>query len=243
MLQAFYTATVGAQQQMERMGVQGNNMANANTFGFRAEKPAFEALMYRMVDGIGGQQLPKGSGTRMVSTITDFRSAALEETGRKQDYAIVGDGFFALYDPDTGEISYTRDGSFALSSFQQTKEDGTTDTLYYLADGEDRQVLDTNGYPIVVTDAEARQPVGVFTIQYLDGLQHVGSGRFVTTEKNGAVWMSPSEVRQGYLESSNVDLASEMGKVIEAQRTYSYVLRMMQTADEIETTVNNLTNG
>ena len=108
MLQAFYTATVGAQQQMERMGVQGNNMANANTFGFRAEKPAFEALMYRMVDGIDGQQLPKGSGTRMVSTITDFRSAALEETGRKQDYAIVGDGFFALYDPDTGEISYTR---------------------------------------------------------------------------------------------------------------------------------------
>ncbi|MFQ7450407.1 MAG: hypothetical protein ACLRNQ_02055 [Flavonifractor plautii] len=51
-------------------------MANANTFGFRAEKPAFEALMYRMVDGIDGQQLPKGSGTRMVSTITDFRSAA-----------------------------------------------------------------------------------------------------------------------------------------------------------------------
>ena len=88
MLQAFYTATVGAQQQMERMGVQGNNMANANTFGFRAEKPAFEALMYRMVDGIDGQQLPKGSGTRMVSIITDFRSAALEETGRKQDYAI-----------------------------------------------------------------------------------------------------------------------------------------------------------
>ena len=126
-----------------------------------------------MVDGIDGQQLPKGSGTRMVSTITDFRSAALEETGRKQDYAIVGDGFFALYDPDTGEISYTRDGSFALSSFQQTKEDGTTDTLYYLADGEGRQVLDTNGYPIVVTDAEARQPVGVFTIQYLDGLQPV----------------------------------------------------------------------
>ena len=82
MLQAFYTATVGAQQQMERMGVQGNNMANANTFGFRAEKPAFEALMYRMVDGIDGQQLPKGSGTRMVSTITDFRSVAMEETGR-----------------------------------------------------------------------------------------------------------------------------------------------------------------
>ena len=52
MLQAFYTATVGAQQQMERMGVQGNNMANANTFGFRAEKPAF--LRLRLTRGGAG---------------------------------------------------------------------------------------------------------------------------------------------------------------------------------------------
>ena len=115
MLQAFYTATVGAQQQMERMGVQGNNMANANTFGFRAEKPAFEALMYRMVDGIDGQQLPKGSGTRMVSTITDFRSVAMEETGRKQDYAIVGDGFFALYDLVSADKGGRNNGYTLLS--------------------------------------------------------------------------------------------------------------------------------
>ena len=243
MLQAFYTATVGAQQQMERMGVQGNNMANANTFGFRAEKPAFEALMYRMVDGIDGQQLPKGSGTRMVSTITDFRSAALERRGASRITPLWATAFSPCMTRIPERFPTPGTAPSPCPRFQQTKEDGTTDTLYYLADGEGRQVLDTNGYPIVVTDAEARQPVGVFTIQYLDGLQHVGSGRFVTTEKNGAVWMSPSEVRQGYLESSNVDLASEMGKVIEAQRTYSYVLRMMQTADEIETTVNNLTNG
>lgn len=160
MLQAFYTATVGAQQQMERMGVQGNNMANANTFGFRAEKPAFEALMYRMVDGIDGQQLPKGSGTRMVSTITDFRSVAMEETGRKQDYAIVGDGFFALYDPDTGEISYTRDGSFALSSFQQIKE--TEQRIHFTIWRMERagRFWTPTGYPIVVTDAEAAPACG-----------------------------------------------------------------------------------
>lgn len=66
MLQAFYNAALGAQQQMQRLNIQANNIANVNTFGFRAEKPSFEALMYRMVNGVDGEQLPKGSGTRIV---------------------------------------------------------------------------------------------------------------------------------------------------------------------------------
>ena len=250
MTKGFYNLTSGILSQSRRLDTVANNMTNLSTSGYKAEQYTDSTFQEVLISRVGNKDKSSPTVIGEESYIlapsqlyVDYSQGSLEETGRKQDYAIVGDGFFALYDPDTGEISYTRDGSFALSSFQQIKEDGTTDTLYYLADGEGRQVLDTNGYPIVVTDAEARQPVGVFTIQYLDGLQHVGSGRFVTTEKNGAVWMSPSEVRQGYLESSNVDLASEMGKVIEAQRTYSYVLRMMQTADEIETTVNNLTNG
>ena len=190
MIQAFYSAAVGAQQQMQKMNVQANNIANVNTCGFKAEKPAFQALMYGMVNGIGGDKLPKGSGTRMVSTATDFSQAPVEETGRKQDYAIAGDGFFALFDPSKNEISFTRDGSFAAAGFQE--QDG---------------------------------------------------GRFLATEKSGNVWMGSSAVRQGFLETSNTDLATEIGKVIEAQRSYSYALKMMITADEVETTVNNLANG
>ena len=125
MIQAFYSAAVGAQQQMQKMNVQANNIANVNTCGFKAEKPAFQALMYGMVNGIGGDQLPKGSGTRMVSTATDFSQAPVEETGRKQDYAIAGDGFFALFDPSKNEISFTRDGSFTLSPFQVEAEEDT----------------------------------------------------------------------------------------------------------------------
>ena len=52
MIQAFYSAAVGAQQQMQKMNVQANNIANVNTCGFKAEKPAFQALMYGMVNGI-----------------------------------------------------------------------------------------------------------------------------------------------------------------------------------------------
>ena len=242
MIQGFYSAATGAQQQMTRLGVHGNNISNVNTYGYKAEKPAFGALMYSMVAGAEGAELPKGSGAIMASTATDFRQAELTETGRDQDYAIVGEGFFALYDPSTQEISFTRDGSFTVNSFQETDEDGEVEQVWYLTDGEGRQVMNTEGYPIVVTDPTAEQQVGVFLIQYQDGLQHAGSGRFLTTDKNGAVWIGTSEVRQGVLEASNTDLAFEMGKLIETQRAYSYALRMVTTADEVETTINNLTN-
>ena len=243
MIQAFYSAAVGAQQQMQKMNVQANNIANVNTCGFKAEKPAFQALMYGMVDGIGGDQLPKGSGTRMVSTATDFSQAPVEETGRKQDYAIAGDGFFALFDPSKNEISFTRDGSFAAAGFQEQDEEGEWHEVYYLTDGAGRQVLNSSGYPIQMENFEEEQPVGVFIVQYQDGLQHLDGGRFLATEKSGNVWMGSSAVRQGFLETSNTDLATEIGKVIEAQRSYSYALKMMITADEVETTVNNLVNG
>ena len=98
------------------------------------------------------------------------------------------------------------------------------------------------GYPIVVTDPTAEQPVGTFLIQYQDGLQHLDSGRFLNGDKNGAVWIGTSEVRRGVLETSNTDLATELGKVIERQRAYVYALRMVTTADEVENTINGLTN-
>ena len=243
MIQAFYNAAVGAQQQMQHLNVQANNIANVNHYGYKVEKPSFQALMYRNVTGIDGAQLPKGTGTQMISTATDFSQAPLEETGRAQDYAVSGLGFFALYDPSTQEISFTRDGSFSPAMFQEQNEEGEWEHVWYLSDGEGRQVLNTGGYPIVMTDFEAEQPVGVFLIQYQDGMQHLDSGRFLAGDKNGSVWMVTAQVLRGYLEASNADLGFEIGKVIEAQRAYSYALRMVTTADEVENTVNGLTGA
>lgn len=249
MLQAFYSATVGAQQQMLRMDVQANNISNVNTHGFKAQVPAFQSLMYGMLDGIDGAQLPRGTGAYMSGTATNWSQGPLEDTGRDLDFAILGEGYFAVYEPSTGEVSFTRDGAFNLAGFQEvgeeTDENGNpvVNTVYYLSDGEGRQVLGQDGFPIQVSDPEAELTVGVFNIQYQDGLQRDGSCRFLMGDKNGMVWVSDAEVRQGMLESSNTDLATELSQVIEAQRSYSYVLKMMQTADEVETTINGLTNG
>ena len=89
-------------------------------------------------------------------------------------------------------------------------------------------------------DPEAEQPVGVFDFVNVDGMLHAGDNRFLPVEKNGQVRVGAGQVRRGALEASNSDLATELGKVIEAQRSYSYVLRMVQTSDEVETTVNGL---
>ena len=237
---SFYTAAVGAQQQQRRLDIQGNNIANLNTYGFKAEKPAFSSLLYGAFPGAGDGALLRGVGSAMSMAQTDFHSGAFVETGRVQDYAIQGDGFFALQDPGSGAFSYTRDGSFTLAPFRQRSDTGEIETVYYLSDGAGRYVLSDTGGRIQVSDPQAVQPVGVYDFINTDGMRHLDGGRFASAEKNGQVLRGSGRVVSGMLEASNADLAYELSKVIEAQRSFSYALRMVQTSDEIETTVNGL---
>ena len=119
---------------------------------------------------------------------------------------------FALFDPSKNEISFTRTAPLRLQAFRSRmrRENGTE--VYYLTDGAGRQVLNSSGYPIQMENFEEEQPVGVFIVQYQDGLQHLDGGRFLATEKSGNVWMGSSAVRQGFLETSNTDLATEIGR-------------------------------
>jgi flagellar basal-body rod protein FlgG len=71
-------------------------------------------------------------------------------------------------------------------------------------------------------------------------MDHLDGTRFLAVEKNGGLRVGDGTLVRGMLESSNVDLAEEMTKVIESQRAYSMALKMVQTSDEIETVINNL---
>lgn len=249
---SFYTAAVGAQMQMRRMNIQANNIANVNHYGFKAEKASFTQLMYRNVTGIDGAELPKGTGTRVEKTATDFNSNGYFDTGYLFDYAVVGDGFFALYDPNTGGVSYTRDGSFCMSQFfiepvaaegeEETDEPQEPEEVWRLSDGNGRFVLNSQGGFIDIDpeNKEAELDVGVFDYAIRDGIRHAFEGRFVATEKNGALYLGTGQAQRGLIELSNVDLANEFIKVIEAQRAYGCALKMCLTSDEIESTVNGL---
>ncbi len=238
---SFYNAALGASEQQKRMQVQGNNIANVNTVGYKAEVATFASLMYANVESTTGPIVSKGSGARLIMDQTNFTQGAFRQTFLPLDFAIAGEGFFALEDPETGEISYSRDGTFAASGFQQPDETGTLQTVFLLSDGDGRFVLDAEGNTIPVVEREAQGTPGVYGFQNEDGLAPVGDNRFLPVEKNGApTVLTDVPVFGGYVETSNADLGVELTKVIEAQRSYSYALRMVQTSDEVETTINGL---
>ncbi len=253
---SFYNAAVGAYQQQLRMNVQAQNIANINTQGYRAERAAFGELMNRNVDGIDNSRLPKGTGARMIHAPIDFSSRGFTDTGRNFDFAINGDGFFALFDPDTQEISFTRDGSFTMTQFwippaedaapevdengEETEPQPTS--VWRLSDNQGRCVLDPEGNFIVVDPDNQKAPLelGVFDYAIHYGMQHADSSRLLATDLNGQLYLGTGEVKQGLLEMSNTDLTQEFIKVIESQRAFSYALKMVITSDEIESTFNSL---
>ena len=253
---SFWNAAVGAQQQMLRMQVQGNNIANVNTSGYKAEVATFAELMFRDVEGIDGERLPKGTGTYMTKATTNYTTRAIMGSDRELDFAIEGNGFFGLYDPSDGEISFTRDGSFTTTQFflppdenaepGPDGEDPEPTEVWRLSDGDGRFVLDAWGNFITVDPMEEgaynldNLNIGVFDFQIYDGKLHADDSRFIPIDKNGGVRVGSGTVRQGMLEMSNVDLGTELVKVIEAQRAYGVALKMVMTSDEIEQTINGL---
>jgi len=91
-----------------------------------------------------------------------------------------------------------------------------------------------------VTDYQVEQPIGIFDYTNYDGMLQLNDTRYLPADKNGDLWLGTGTLRQGVLEQSNADLAEELTKVIESQRAYGLALKMVQTSDEIETTINNL---
>ena len=246
MNQSFFIGAVGAHQQQKRLNLHGNNIANVNTYGFKAEKGRFASLMYDDIKAIDDQMLPSGVGAALWTTDTDFSAGGAAATGGYQDYMIEGDGFFALADLDTGEISLTRNGAFTIASLmragREVDENGqpVMEEVFYLSDGDGRFVLSETGSMIEIEDRSAELPVGVFDYINYNGMEHLDGTRFLAVDKNGGIRLSDSKVIHGMLEMSNADLAEELTKVIESQRAYSMALKMVQTSDEIETTINNL---
>ena len=246
MNQSFYTSAVGAHQTQSRIDVHGNNIANVNTSGYKAQKAVFSSLLYQNIRNIDDGDEKTGVGARLLSTTTDFTQGAMQTTGRAQDYMIEGDGFFALVELNSGDVTFTRNGSFSMAELKvqtgQVDEQGNPvlESKFYLSDGDGRFVLSEMGTLIEMTDPMQPQAVGVFDYRNYDGILRMEDSRYLPVDKNGGLLRGNGTVINGALEMSNVDLAEELTKVIETQRIYSMALKMVQTSDEIEQTINNL---
>ncbi len=232
---AFYTSSVGTQQIQKGMDVVANNIANVSTTGYKPSTVSFSELIHTNMKG-NGDNLTVGSGAKLQKTDTLYGVSAIKSTERTLDFAILEkNGFFKVVS-ETGEVKYTRDGNFNL----QELNNGS----FVLVSSHGGYVADANNNPIIITNpqnlSEQEINVGVFSFQNIDGLNKAEGGFFVETEASGAAQASDVEVKRGALESSGVDLASEMTDVIHIQRSFQMNARMVQIADEIEQTINNL---
>ena len=253
MIQSSYTARSGLIAQQQRMDIIANNMANLETTGYKSVRADFKDALYqtmaRPVQPQDGLNLQRGSGTLLGATTRSFVQGTAQQTGNTLDLLLDGDGFFAVQDLD-GETVYTRDGSFGLSS----EESGT-----FLVTGDGRYVLGKNGEPININTTSTSDlsimedgsiwdtnsglqlgQLGIYTFTNRQGLEDVSGNRLKETENSGEAIESTATVRQGFLESSNVDLAGEMVNMIRAQRAFSLTSRALTTADQMDSEANQI---
>lgn len=233
---SFYSSAVGAKAMQNKLDVVSNNIANLNTTGYKSKNGYFTDLIYKNLRAVEGDDgnITYGAGTKINKVETNFDEGNLTLTDLPLDYAINGDGFFALYDPATQTRTYTRDGSFQLS-LQQNGQ-------FYITNSDGKWVLDQNGNPINTTDINAEHPIGVFVFQQKNGMLSVGNNEFQPIEKNGTPIASNGEgvLIRGIIEDSNVDFTKEISDMLEIQNVYQMSLKMVQTSDEVENTVNSL---
>ncbi len=229
MIRAFYTATAGANSNQTYLDVISNNLANLQTEGYKSLKPEFSDLLYTNLTQAGNGSLMVGSGSKIDKTDTLFSEGTLIQTDKLTDFAILGDGFFAIQKED--EILYTRTGAFTVGNI-----DGEN---YLMLDSG--YVLDNNEEPIILTEGENEINIGVYKFTNNFDLERVGNNLFRIANENAEYEISEvAEVKRGYIEGSNVVLSQEMVKMIQTQRAFQFNSRIIQVADEIEQTINSL---
>jgi flagellar basal-body rod protein FlgG len=250
---ALWVAKTGLDAQQTRMAVIANNLANVNTTGFKKGRPIFEDLMYQNIRQVGAQttqdtDLPTGfqlgSGVKVVATEKLHTQGNVQQTENSLDVAINGRGYFQILMP-SGDINYTRDGSFKLDSNGQMVTSGgmPLDPNITIPNDALSITIGTDG-TVTVVQPGSPDAVQVGDIQLADfinpsGLAPVGENLFVESVASGSpVIGTPGEdefgsVYQGSLETSNVNVVEELVNMIETQRAYEMNSKAISTTDEM----------
>lgn len=259
MIRALNTAATGMAAQESQVNAISNNLANANTTGYKAQRAEFEDLLYETVEEAGarssnnsqytvGHQV--GSGTKVSATrrLHDMGSPLV--TNRPYDMMIMGDGFFGVQ-AGQGQM-YTRDGSFTVDAqgILKTKNGhpvvpGITvppnaKQINVSEDGKVQAFLTGQSKPIELGQ------IPVFTFVNPAGLSSRGGNLVAQTGGSGeaiqhvAGTQNAGAIHQGTLESSNVNVMTEMTNLIKAQRSYEMNSKVMGVADQMLQTINNI---
>ena len=253
MIRSLWIARTGLDAQQTQLDVIANNLANVSTNGFKRSRAVFEDLIYQTLRQPGSQssqqtQVPAGlqigTGARPVSTARVFTQGNLQKTDNSLDIAVQGNGFYQILLPD-GTTGYTRDGSFQKDNQGQiVTSDGyplqpnitIPDNATSVSIGQDGTVTITQAGSAAVTQIGSIQ---VATFINPAGLLSIGQNLFLETAASGTPTPNtPGQngsgiLYQGYVETSNVNVAEELVTMIQTQRAYEINSKVVSTSDQM----------
>lgn len=247
MLRGLYTAYTGMLNEQNRMDIMSNNLANADTTGFKKEGSTSQAysevMAVKIKDVSENPNTPKrlgkmSLGVKIGESFTDFSQGSLRDTGNTYDLAIGGNGFFNIeFTSKSGETStkYTRDGGFTLT------KDGylvTKDGDYVIGENGRIQLSTTAGSTVVDDRGNIYQDdirvnkLKITDFENTDYLTHYGETMWDAKEGAVSSDVEYPSVYQGYLEMSNVSVVKEMVNMITISRQYETNQKAITTFDE-----------
>lgn len=262
MIRALYSAATGMTAQQLNVDNIANNLANANTAGFKMRRAQFQDLIYQnMVQpgaDAGAQStvpagLQLGLGTRAAGNEIIFTEGSLTQTNNPLDLAIQGQGFFQVLQPN-GSIAYTRAGEFQLDKNGNVVDSSgnllqpqitipsSAQSITIAQDGTVSYTLPNQ------TTAQKAGQIQLATFANPAGLNSLGGTLFQPTEASGdPIVANPGgseglgTLMQGYQEQSNVDVVGAFVDLIQSQRAYEANSKVVKAADEMYQQVNQIT--
>ncbi len=240
MLEGLYSAAAGMAAQQEQLDAISNDLANLSTSGYKSERVAFSDLLYNPVD-IAGTGTAAGAGASAKVIGRSEGQGSIQETGDPLDLAIEGSGYFEVTRAD-GQKALTRNGQFGI------------DANGSIVNSEGNQLSPPIKLPAGVAAGEVSigptgavsvgtRIVGQIKLVTVTSPEHLladGGSEFTPTAASGAPHPATGKIRQGALEGSNVNLASEMAQMVSAQRNYQLTSTAIQDESQMMSIANQL---
>ncbi len=262
MIRALYSAASGMTAEQLNVDNIANNLANANTVGYKSRRAQFQDLLYQSMVQPGSQSgqstvvpsgLQLGLGTRASSNEIIFAQGAFSSTSNPLDMVIQGRGFFQVKQA-TGATAYTRAGTFQLDAtgnIVTSNGDQLIPQITLPAAAQNISIASDGTVSFVLAGQNAAQVAGQITLanfQNPAGLNTIGQSLYLPTDASGdAIVGTPGgteghgSLLQGYVEQSNVSVVDEFINLITSQRAYEANSKVVKAADEMYQQVNNLT--
>ncbi|MGH9585267.1 MAG: flagellar basal-body rod protein FlgG, partial [Bryobacteraceae bacterium] len=254
MIRALYSAASGMSAQEINLDNIANNLANANTAGYKMRRAEFQDLIYQSLIQPGaaaGQQttvpagLQLGLGVRAAGNEIIFSQGTLTQTNNPLDLAIQGNGFFQILQP-SGTIAYTRAGQFQLyqnGNLVTANGDLLQPQITIPANAQAVTIATDGTVSYTMPGQSAAQRAGQIQLALFQnpaGLNSIGNSLYMPTDASGNPQVGAQgssaglgTLMQGYTEQSNVDVVEEFVNLIQSQRAYEANSKVIKAADEM----------